>query len=391
MPKQERRKVEIDVTQENLGAQIAKTETRNHGIDILRVIATIIIIMFHILSQGGILKSWNGTVGGEALWFFQVICFCGVNLFALISGYVGLSAKHKTQGILSLWLQVCFYSVLSVLLVSLFRFDSFSVTSLLKAFVPVITSENWYFTAYFALFFLMPVLNELIEKADRATLKKTFFAAVVIFMIMETINSVAEFGVRVGYSVLWLALLYLIGAYIKKYNPLSSFSSKKCVIGFFACVILTFLSKLLILLVTWWLTGTASHSTKFITYTSPLMVLQAVFLLQLFSQMSVPHKLSRVVSFFVPMTFGVYIIHTTGFVYRHLLIDAFSFVNEYPFILTIGISVLATLSIFLICSLIDWLRILLFKLLRINKAVKFLGGKIDKTIDRLLIKSKEKI
>ncbi len=73
---------------------------RNYGVDLLRVIAAMMIVMLHVLSQGGILSALgNLTLRGEVLWFIQMGCFCFVNVFALISGYVGVGSKYKTASI----------------------------------------------------------------------------------------------------------------------------------------------------------------------------------------------------------------------------------------------------------------------------------------------------
>lgn len=370
--------------QENVAPNENIQRERNFGIDLLRVIATFMVVLLHVLSQGGILKALgNFTVKGEIMWVVQITCFCAVNVFGLISGYVGIGAKHKLSNLLSLWIQVVLYNGISVVLINMLRLDSFSIKNLLKAIFPVISSENWYFSAYFALFFFMPILDELIEKMKKKDLRMRLFVVVVFFTLFETIKSVDVFGIRAGYSVLWLVLMYLIGAYIKKYDPLKHLSSISCIWGFWGCVLLTFLSRLMIELVTWRFTGVPSHGTKFITYTSPLMVLQAIFILELFSKMRVQKSIATVASWLAPMTFGVYIIHTTTVVYRYILRDAFVFVADYSLLGTLGLSVLIAIGVYLLCSILDWIRIFLFKIFKVNNLTVSFGRAIEKIIIKL--------
>lgn len=86
-------------------------KSRNYGIDALRVLSAIMIVMLHVLSQGGVLANYADlTFQGEFIWLLQVGCLGFVNVFALISGYVGINGKHKISNILNLWIEV-FYII----------------------------------------------------------------------------------------------------------------------------------------------------------------------------------------------------------------------------------------------------------------------------------------
>ena len=344
------------------------TIKRNLGIDFLRVLSTIMIVALHVLSQGGILKAAGVfTLSGETLWFLQILCYGAVNTFALISGYVGLEAKHKLSSLIVLWFQVVFYSALSELAINLFFADGVSVVNIVKVFLPVSTEQNWYFSAYFIVFLLMPLLNQIVEKVEKKILDSALIAVAVFYIVLGTIININVLGVNSGYSVIWIALLYLLGAYIKKYEPLKKITPHLCALGFLGCALITFLSRLVIELATWKITGVPSLGTKFITYTSPFMVLQAMFALQLFSKWNLPKVLVKTTVWFVPMSFGVFVIHTSTAIYRYILKDAFLFTEAYPLPLVITIAFVVVIAIFLLCSIIDFGRIHLFKLCRINK------------------------
>lgn len=357
---------------------------RNYGLDLLRVVSAFMIVMLHVMSQGGFLKAMgNLTIGGEILWFLQIGCVCFVNVFALISGFVGLGSKQKMSSIVGLWLQVTLYGLISKVIIMTAFGEPFSFSTLLKGFFPVITSENWYFTAYFALFFFMPVLNDFVNKAETKTIRRCLLVSIILFMFAESLRSVEEFGIQAGYSVLWLALMYVIGAYIKKYDPFRRLGVKKCLLGFFACMLVTFLSRICLELVTWKLYGTPSYGTKFITYTSPIMVLQAIFILQCFSTIKLSAVAVKIVSFFAPMTFGVFVLHTVKAFYRYTLYQAFLFVEDYSLPLVLLIMIGTTFTIWLACNLIDYIRIFLFKCFRIGKLSAWIGKKIEQVFDKL--------
>lgn len=356
---------------------------RNYGIDLLRVVATILIVTLHVLSQGGILKILGDfTVKGEVMWFLQIICYGAVNVFGLISGYVGLESKHKLSKLVSLWFQVVLYTVLSEVAINVFFADGFSVKNIIKGFFPVSFEQNWYFSAYFVVFLFTPLLNQIIVKVEKKVVDGALIVSVVFFMILETVKDVNVLGVNSGYSVVWLALMYLVGAYIKKYDTLKRVTNRNCVLGFFGCVLLTFLSRISIEIAMLKITGTACLGTKFITYTSPIMVLQSIFVLQLFAKMKLPKAVMEISTWFAPMSFGVFIIHTTTFVYRYILRDFFIFTADYSFPILLGISIAAIVSIFLVCSLIDRCRIWLCKLCGINKLFSLIGNGFEKFFEK---------
>ena len=62
---------------------------RASDIDLFRIIATLLVIVLHVLGKGGILN--NAAPDSAAYWtawFLEICAYCAVNCFALISGYV---------------------------------------------------------------------------------------------------------------------------------------------------------------------------------------------------------------------------------------------------------------------------------------------------------------
>lgn len=352
---------------------------RNYGVDLLRILATFMVVMLHVLAQGGILKSLGTRpILGEAVWFVDIICYCAVNIFGLISGYVGYLNQRRLSKILLLWSQVILYNLVSIVLVRLFWPEDFSLKYVFTNLFPVVNNTNWYFSAYFALFFFMPVLNSLMEKSEKTTANKVLLISIILFMLIESLQSVKPFGVLAGYSFVWLALLYEIGAYIKKYNPLEKLEAKWCALGFIGCAVLTFLLRIGIELVTWKITGKPILGTKPMTYTSPIMVLQAVFALGFFAKIKVRRSAAKVIACFAPMTFGVYILHMLPAFYQYILKDAFTFVSAHSILFILGFSILVSIGIFLGGSLIDWCRIRLFRLCKVPVLAQRIGERAKK-------------
>ena len=84
---------------------------RNYGIDLLRIVSMLMVVINHILRFGGVYSDNLAGIGRLLIVGMDVLCLCAVNCFALISGYVGVRPKHKFSNIISLWLLVLFYGI----------------------------------------------------------------------------------------------------------------------------------------------------------------------------------------------------------------------------------------------------------------------------------------
>ena len=74
-----------------------------------------------------------------------------------------------------------------------------------------------------------------------------------------------------------------------------------------------------------------------------------------------------VIGFFSPVCFGVYLIHDNMAFSHYFISGRFAFLaQKNPFIMSIGI-IMSGLGIFIICSLVDWTRELLFRKLKVEE------------------------
>lgn len=129
-------------------------KTRNYGIDFLRMISMIMIVMLHTLGHGGILRSVSFlSVHYQIAWLLEVIAFGAVNTYAMISGFVSVDSHFKISNILILWLQVLFYGILINTVFFFLLPESRNTSGWIQALFPVTRKEYWYFTAYAGVFF----------------------------------------------------------------------------------------------------------------------------------------------------------------------------------------------------------------------------------------------
>ncbi|MBQ3567197.1 MAG: acyltransferase [Oscillospiraceae bacterium] len=358
--------------------------SRNYGIDLLRMFAMFLVVVLHVLGQGGVLGSAaKSDINYNAAWILEIGAYCAVNCYALISGYVGLNSKFKYTNIIMLWLRVLFYTV-GITLVFQFVMpealeptpDSTALYLISekwdRALFPVSEKQYWYFTAYFLCYFFTPILNKAVQTIERKLMKRTIIMLVAIISIPTLYTGVDVFGAVKGYSALWLVILYLVGAYMKKYNSLSHIGKIQAFAGFVSCVAVTWAVKLSVEE----FIPQFKRANILISYTSPTIIGTGIFLFVLFKNINPPAFCCKIIGFFAPLAFSVYIIHVHPLFWEHVMKGWFAPIGELSLPLMIIAVIGASLGLYFACSVVDLIRHYLFKLLRLQKLVFTLEMKI---------------
>lgn len=257
--------------------RLSAMEERNYGIDLLRIVSMMMVVLLHVLGQGGILDGSDPlTVKSETAWLLEIGAYSAVNIYAMISGYVGYGRKYKYSGLVYLYFQVLFYTVPTTIIFYIYRPELVNLKGKRELLFPFAYNTYWYFTAYFCLAFFIPFLNMMLERLDRAELKRLLFFLCLIFSILPTLFYEDFPRTSSGYSFLWLAVLYLVGGYIKKYNTTFPGKGGRKFLGYLVCILVTWLVKV----------GVQYHIPRgenqpilydyLISYTSPTIVLSGV-------------------------------------------------------------------------------------------------------------------
>ena len=116
-----------------------------------------------------------------------------------------------------------------------------------------------------------------------------------------------------GYSFVWLAVLYVVGACVKKFRFLSALSRRACLLLYGGCVLVGFFYKIGAEMLKTWLSGTPQYCDHLMNYFLPSVFLGTLFLLRLFSDLKPRRFVTGLVHFFAPAAFGVYLFHTAPF------------------------------------------------------------------------------
>ncbi len=351
-------------------APYTQTE-RNMGIELFRIVAMYMVVVLHMLLPIlGQMERGTGTY--ELSWLAECAAYCAVNCFGLISGYVGAGRSVSVGKAAGLWLQTAFYSLGFTLLGLAIRSDVAGDPLLWAAF-PLISGQYWYMTAYFGVMLLMPLLEAgvlvLPLRVQRLTalgvlalsVTGTFFTPQTASMSLNRI-----FALGGGYSVIWLALLYVVGGYLRRSELLRKLKKRWAALVYFLC-----------LAVTW--TGVLRDDRRWLSYTSPTVLLEGAALVLLFSKLELRARpLRRAVEVMAPAALGVYLIHISPWLYRAVTSRLTLTFPAYGGVLCVTLVLLTALGVYLASTALELVRIRLFKLLRVPR----LTAAIDRLVRR---------
>lgn len=337
---------------------------RNMGVELLRMISMLMVIVLHILGQGGILGEAAREprqAGYAAAYLLETCAYMATNCYALISGYAGADGHFRYARMLETQARVWFYTILITAGFCIAVPGIFSVSLVKNALFPVMTGQYWYYTAYFGLMLFMPALQCLTAHLTKEQFRNLIVSIILLFSVLPALFVSDIFQMSNGYSLWWLTALYLIGAYMKKYGI--PFLKKN---GY------AFSLYILCVLITWGIweaeaCGAGIPLPNLLQYTSPTMLLAGMSLLSVFAGMRVPKRLQKAAGVCAPLSFSVYLIHAHPLVWTYLLEGRFASLADEPVYILLPAVIGAAAAVYAACTIIDAARAWFFRLCGVRK------------------------
>ncbi|MDO4921678.1 MAG: acyltransferase [Phascolarctobacterium sp.] len=355
---------------------------RNYGLDLLRITAMFMVLLLHILGQGGILKALPPPETKihfskfAAAWLVEIFAYCAVNCYAILTGYNYFGKAIKFAKIMIFWLQVLFYTT-GISLIFWLSGNNIPKNIWLASLLPVTYGVYWYVTAYFGLFLLMPILNQGLVGVDRQKLKRYMIILFVFVSVLPTLFMKDPYILNRGYSLIWLLLLFLLGGAIRKLDVVNNVSSVFAMKMFFTSVIFTWIWKIAFDILTKYIALKINPANIFIKYTSPTIIFSGVFLFILFAKIKVSNeRFKNLIKFFAPAAFGIYLIHLHPLIWKGIF-RGFSagFIKSHVLMMLAKI-LLSAILIYLSCTLIEIIRIKLFHYLKVEEKIQDVCNKM---------------
>lgn len=306
-------------------------KVRKSNIELMRIIAMLFIISHHFLTHGmNILENENWSNFG--LLSINSICYIGVNVFVLISGYCGIRFDWKK--LLQLYLLTAIIGGICYI-AHLFMSDMSLGRSIIYHTVFSISHANtWFIKIYIYLFMLSPIINAALQSFDQHKIKVAIILLTIIsayfgWFWQDDINSD-------GCNVINFIWIYCIGYYlshffdVKKIKPIIY-----CITWIVSAILNAFMAVTIESYMAW-------------TYSNPLVVISAIsFFLFLLSF----DFYSKAINTLATCTLGVYLIHEN----RHLADIVYGEQLSQFYSNSCVTFILSVLSLYLICSLLDYM------------------------------------
>ena len=348
---------------------------RDSGIELLRVIAMLMVILIHGFWYGNFHPGFvsSGEVYYEFLDIIRLSFRPAVNIFILITGYFMARSKFDLKKSFTrawdTYSRVLFYSViLTVIFLILgpeYCIPARSAHSMeikeiiLKGIFPL-SSQTWYYlTNYILLCIFSPYINIVLQNLNKKDYKTLLIVATLFMSIWMSLIKIYPFSewfsiftfsdIIDGKSIFSFIYIYIIGGYIGMHVQHNNEPKFTYLYASFFCLMINYLLSSI-------LSEDVGYQAVSMNYSNPFVILQGVFMLLFFKDL---HFHSRIINILASTTLGVYAIHEFTFVRSFLWEKLFDFskTQERNLLFLILISLL----IFIVLAIIDLAVQKLFK------------------------------
>lgn len=342
------------------------------GVDVAKIIAIFLVLVCHV-SYRGLDVSHDSLGLAYVHTLIHSVSFSCIDLFALATGFLCLNSKCRYSRLATLWVAAFSWGMIMLVLSTFCPGLNVPCSFFANAALPVLNRQYWFFTSYFMLFLAMPFLNRGIKGLEKREFHH-LLAAIAIFLCgYSCLGRGDQFRMCYGYSFVWLCVVYIIGAYIKLYNPIT-IPPKTCFCLAGAIAFASSFREFLSALFSYEIPG-SQFST--ISYTSPFTLAVAIFIFMGCLNLTFSERTANLLKKISATTFGIYLIHSQPFVW-----DVWRYEFHKIKVTSIGNLLLLVSSFsfiaFVSFSLMEHLRLKVFERLGINRLI----NKIDNILPR---------
>lgn len=341
---------------------------RESGLELLRIIAMLMIILHHVIlytgfniTSEGVFKLANVLKNGGKL---------GVDIFVLISAYFMVNKNFKLSRVLNIFFQTWFYSVVIYLIFLISGTIQFDLKMLFQAIFPLIYGEYEFVTSYVMLLFLSPWLNLIIKNINKNFYKIGLFFLLVLIVLFPYFNKLIlkQFIEFPNINMLvWFVVLYFVAGYIRLYK----IKVNKLILVIFLALFVLFQVIYAIKF---------DNRESYYNYAFGNISI-SITLFLIFKDFKFRSKIINIIA---STTFGIFLIHENPAIRNWWWSKLFGWLGS-SYQMFVGICLLMMLITFIICMVIDLIRIN-----TVHRLTKKLLVKIDKVEEKIKVKYQEK-
>ena len=362
------------------------SKDRLSGVELLRIIAMLLIIIFHVTYTLNAVPFFNNLHFYDGYYVakpttdmreFIMIIFAnfgtfGNYIFIIITSYFMVNTKkHSEQKIVTLVVNTIVISIICLIVFLLCKVNIKGEHILMSIF-PITFKNNWFITTYLIFMLSIPYLNIIIEKLNQRQLLRLAIGVFIINFIMAYFNY--SFDIT---NVITFISIFFIMSYFKKYME-NFWNDRKhsLVILIFGIVILTLFQFLMnyVGLVNKSLGYETLHS---IIVNNPVIFITMVAVFYLFKQMTFKSKFINMLS---SLSLYVYLIHENILFREYTRVYIWHYIYER----TGHTRIIAEILIY---ALILFVLAFIISYIYKNTLAKVIDNKVEKVITNQKVKS----
>lgn len=176
---------------------------RQSNIELLRIVAMSFILILHFLTHSIQILDMNSYVYQSLV----IVNICGVNLFVMISGYLGI--KGSIHSFIKLYGIIVFFSILCFFAGAVLFDMQISMSRLIRILLFPFSFQYWFLRCYLGLFALAPLINKGLSLLSTYELRRLIVALTVISVYSCWVGR-NMIGMD-GYSLFHFIYLYVLG------------------------------------------------------------------------------------------------------------------------------------------------------------------------------------
>lgn len=366
--------------------------------EILRVVAMMTIVLLHCYAHGffylntttdsNLITFSLTSVTDACLYVFHqcviIASGMGVDMLVMITGYFMITSRPRWDKVPVIWFQTMLYCVaIYAILVGAGIYD-FSLKDFGAQFVPVYNGSYWFVTQYIGLIALAPFVNIMVRNLSRLQYR----ALLLVLLAMDF-----EIMCSLGYgkyfsgdcSLFHLTTVYLLAGYIR-IHPVD-ITAKKIFVAFCLSLAAVFL---LTVLYEEYLNYRLNQPYGYVALTCALVgknglpIFTSFLFFVWISKLKVKRNwFTNALVRMAPYTFGVYLIHDNDYI-RRLLWDSVVQHADAHSPWSVAYILAVSVTIFVACVGIDFLRKKLFDVLRVNERLTSLTTAAEQYVKKRL-------
>ena len=337
------------------------TAERQSNIELLRILTMLLIVADHYVVSSG-LTSTGGPIYADPLSWRSLFLLVfgawgktGINCFVLITSYFMCRSQITFKKFAKLLFEMMFYRLIINVIFWVSGYTQFSFVGLVKILIPIWNiSAN--FTSVFLVFYLLiPFLSILVQHMNE---RQHIMLIVWCGFTYVFLGTVPGFSVTMNY-VAWFCVLFIIASYIRLY-PKKVFQVANP--WAFSSIIFISLSILSIIACAWYGARIkVNMAYRFIKGSNTfLSIALGLSIFMFFKNLKIGYF--KTINKIAASTYGVLLIHANSDTMRQWLWkDTLDVVGHYSSKYMPLYAIGSVLAIFIICSIIDQLRIKLIE------------------------------